>query len=151
MGISAYKKKLWEEIEEYMKMDVTPKTTAAVMGMLDCYRHLDDTHSTTHLSHEDITEWVRGMDNEDGAHGAYWAMDQTTSVGKSMGIVFEHIDTYDWWVTMNIMRSDYYHVAVKFGVDRPEFYAGLAKAFLFDKDAKSPKCKLAAYYHNILV
>lgn len=34
-------------------------------------------------------------------------------------------------------------------VGAPEFYACMAKAFLFDKDAKSPNAKMAAYYFGI--
>ena len=50
---------------------------------------------------------------------------------------------------MNMMYSDYYGVAAKYGLDRPEFYADLAKAFLDDKDAGGPEQKIAAYYHGI--
>ena len=52
---------------------------------------------------------------------------------------------------LNMMFSDYYGVAMKYGVGVPEFFGDLAKAFLFDKDSPSPKEKLAAYYHNIFV
>ncbi len=51
---------------------------------------------------------------------------------------------------MNMMYSDYYSVGVKYGVDRPEFYADLAKAFLFDKDSPAPAEKLAEYYHEVV-
>lgn len=37
-----------------------------------------------------------------------------------------------------------------YGVDRPEFYADLAKAFLFDKDGPAPSEKLAEYYHEVV-
>lgn len=30
-----------------------------------------------------------------------------------------------------------------------EFYADMAKAFLFDRDAGGPRVKMAAYYHGI--
>lgn len=50
---------------------------------------------------------------------------------------------------MNMMYSDYCSVAAKYGVNKPEFFADMAKAFLFDKDAKGPKEKLSAYYHGI--
>lgn len=36
------------------------------------------------------------------------------------------------------------------GVNTVEFYADLAKAFLFDKDAKGPEKKIAAYYNCIV-
>ena len=51
---------------------------------------------------------------------------------------------------MNMMYSDYYSVGVKYGVDRTEFYADLAKAFLFDKDGPAPSEKLAEYYHEVV-
>lgn len=34
-------------------------------------------------------------------------------------------------------------------LDRPDFYAKLAQAFLMDKDAGGPQRKIAAYYHCI--
>ena len=40
-------------------------------------------------------------------------------------------------------------VAIDYKVDVPDFYANLAEAFLFDKDAGSPKQKLGAYYSCI--
>lgn len=52
-------------------------------------------------------------------------------------------------MTMNMMYSDYYPVAVEFGLNRPEFYAALAKAFLLDKDGPGPEQKLMAYYEHI--
>lgn len=57
---------------------------------------------------------------------------------------------YSWNVAMNMMYSDYCTVANKYNVGTPEFYACMAKAFLFDKDAKSPNAKMAAYYFGIV-
>ena len=51
---------------------------------------------------------------------------------------------------MNVMYSDYYGVAAKYGLDRPEFYADLAKAFLMDKDAGGPEEKMAGYYYGVV-
>ncbi len=42
-----------------------------------------------------------------------------------------------------------HNVAIDYKVDVPDFYANLAEAFLFDKDAGSPKQKLGAYYSCI--
>ena len=52
--------------------------------------------------------------------------------------------------TMNMMYSDYYNTAMKFGVCTPEFFGELAKEFLFDMDGPAPKEKLAAYYRGIV-
>ena len=51
---------------------------------------------------------------------------------------------------MNMIYSDYSAVAYKYGVDTADFYADMAKAFLFDPDGGEPEEKLAAYYHNIV-
>ena len=48
------------------------------------------------------------------------------------------------------MMAKKYPVGVKYGVDRAEFYADLAKAFLFDKDGPAPSEKLAEYYHKVV-
>ena len=102
------------------------------------------------LTPEMATMWVDHMENADGTTGQHWAIADTTAVANSMGIMFDHIDEMDWWVALNAMYSDYYDVAVANGVDTPTFYAGLAKAFLFDKDAKPPKEKLHCYYEYIV-
>ena len=41
-------------------------------------------------------------------------------------------------------------VGKKYGLPAPEFYAELAKSFLFDKNAKSHESKIAAYYNYIV-
>ncbi len=46
-----------------------------------------------------------------------------------------------------MIHSDYYEVAKRLNVDRPEFYAHMAKAFLMDKDAGEGK--LAKYIKYI--
>lgn len=37
-----------------------------------------------------------------------------------------------------------------YGVNNAEFFADMARAFLFDKDAEGPGEKLAAYYHSVV-
>ena len=98
-------------------------------------------------------DWVAHLitENPDGTKikGAHWTIDQTTAVAKQKGIVWEHIEPYHFWVTMNMMYSDYLKVATKHNVTTPDFYADLSKAFLFDVDAVDPKTKLMEYYHHI--
>ena len=60
------------------------------------------------------------------------------------------MENWCWWITMNMIYSDYSAVAYKYGVDTADFYADMAKAFLFDPDGGEPEEKLAAYYHNIV-
>ena len=48
-------------------------------------------------------------------------------------------DKWEFFVAINMKYSDCYEVAKKFSVDKPEFYALMAKAFLTDKDARPHK------------
>lgn len=115
----------------------------------------DPYHKKDEKVHEDLTQeelkmWAEGMENEDGTSGAHWTMEQTSAVAKQHGIVFDHVTDMEWCVIMNAMYSDYCKTAKKYNVDKPDFYADLAKDFLFDKDSVHPKQKVAAYYHTIV-
>ena len=90
------------------------------------------------------------MVNEDGTTGPHWGVDQTAAVAESMGMTWEKVSRPCWWITMNMMYSDYSGVAEKYGVSIAEFYADMARAFLMDKDGPGAKKKLAAYYHGIV-
>lgn len=89
-------------------------------------------------------QWISEMVNSDGSKGAHWSIEDTEAARKNRGI--NDCDPEDFWVTMNMMYSDYFPVAKKFGVDKPELYAEMAKAFLCDKDSKQGREKLEAYY-----
>lgn len=102
------------------------------------------------LSDEDVKHWAESMQNEDGTSGAHWTVEQTTAVAKQHGIVFDHMTEKEWNLAMNMMYSDYCKTAKKYSVDKADFYADLAKDFLFDKDSVHPKEKLAAYYEGIV-
>ena len=101
------------------------------------------------FTEEDAKAWTARMKNADGSTGPHWTMEQTTAVAESMGIQAPVVPRWAWGVTINMMYSDYYNVAVEFGLNRPEFYAALAKAFLLDKDGPGPEQKLMAYYEHI--
>ena len=98
---------------------------------------------------ETATRWAERMQNADGTTGPHWTMDQTSAVADASGIPHD-IPRWAWGVAMNMMYSDYYDVARKFGVNAPEFYAELARAFLMDKDGPGPEEKLCAYYRCIV-
>lgn len=147
MDYSEYRKKLEGAIHEYMNMPASERTANAICAMMGLCDRLDEKHRA--LTHEDIVAWNRKMLNEDGSVGGHWTVEQTTAVAISIGVEFTHISAMCWNVTMNMMYSDYFDVAQKYGVAVPEFFADMAKAFLFDKDAPSPREKLSAYYFNI--
>lgn len=90
-------------------------------------------------------EWSKKMKNADGSTGAHWTKEQVKPYMQQVGYQGEEIE---FWVIMNAMYSDYCKVAKKYGVDRPEYYAEIAKAWLDDKDAIPDKA--AAYYECIV-
>lgn len=103
---------------------------------------------------KEAENWVKHLVTRlpDGStvKGGHWTIDQTNSVAKQKGIVWEHIQPYHFWVTMNMIYSDYLIVASKHGVDTVDFYYDLTRAFLFDVDSVAPGDKLCYYYHYIV-
>lgn len=105
-----------------------------------------DGYDMMELTQRDITEWLDGMENEDGTHGAHWNMEKSEQIRKQRNI---ECDPVDFNIAMNIMYSDYCKVAQKMSVNNVDFYAHMAKAFLDDKDSRAED-KLAAYYYAIV-
>lgn len=151
--IEAYKERICRELEAYMEEPITQYTIKTVCNLTECLRHVKEYEACLDkgesLSTEDAEAWNAHMVNEDGTLGGKWTVDETTAAAATAGVTWEHITPICWNVTMNMMYSDYCKVAEKYGVNRPEFYAGMAKAFLFDRDGGKPKRKLAAYYWHI--
>ena len=54
---------------------------------------------------------------------------------------------WEFYVALNAMYSDHCETAKRMNLDKPEFYAHLAKDFLMDEDAKPHK--LRRYMENI--
>ena len=150
-----YMEKLYHKLHEAMEKPVTLGSAEEVglyaktirrLEKLDCR---EDQPEAAEFDRETAMQWAERMKNADGSTGPHWTMEQTTAIADSMGIPEHEIPRWAWGVTMNMMYSDYYPVAVEFGLNRPEFYAALAKAFLLDKDGPGPERKLMEYYENI--
>lgn len=94
-------------------------------------------------------EWANNMENDDGTRGPHWTLDQAKQVMAQKEIGGSPIA---WWITLNMMYSDYCKVAKKFGVNTVDFYTAMAEAFLNDKDAVGGGGaeKLAAYYNAVV-
>lgn len=110
------------------------------MGYASGSEYTDD-----EFSHEEAMAWVNGMKNADGSTGPHWSMEQAEQIMREQKI---QLDELEFFVTLNMMYSDYCKVAKKLGVSTTEFYACMAKAFLEDKDAVSDK--LSRYYEYIV-
>lgn len=162
-GIETLSKELEESIEDF-KANKTWTIAKGIRDLTDGILGLYQLCDVMDASPEDYDEevftmveaekWVKNMltEMEDGSRikGEHWTLDQTTLVARQKGIVWEHITPYCFWVTMNMIYSDYSEVAKKHGVDEIDFYVDMAKAFLFDIDSVPPRKKLTEYYHHIV-
>lgn len=104
-----------------------------------------------YFTKHDVDSWKRGMINEDGSRGEHFTKDQVMQYAKQVGVKLDECSEIAFCLAMNMMYSDYCLVAKKFGFDRPEAYAELAKAFLDDKDFDGdPEEKLYLYFKCIV-
>lgn len=102
------------------------------------------------MSHKDIEKWKKHMKNQDGTMGEHFKKEQVMQAARQIGVNPEEYGEHIFPLVMNMMYSDYCAVAKKFGLDRPDFYAELAKAFLNDKDfSGDPEEKVFLYYQCI--
>lgn len=153
--MQAYKDKLHAALREIAKCPVSMRTVEQAAAVTDLLCRLDkledhDEPETVEFDRTTAMQWAAAMRNADGTTGPHWSMDQTSAIADGMGVQETDIPRWAWGVTMNMMYSDYYHVAVEFGLNRPEFYAALAKAFLLDKDGPGPERKLMEYYEHVV-
>jgi len=152
MDKSKYIQRLHDEIAVLMEQKVTLGRAEEITIYADAIcalGKLQDKHGhdgAMEFTEDDARRWAEHMENDDGTTGPHWTLEQTTAVANSIGV---HVDPWIWYAALNMMYSDYCKVAKKYNLDRPEFYADLAKSFLFDKDAPDAKEKIAAYYHCI--
>lgn len=148
-----YIEKLRDELNSVLERPVTLGRAEEAAKYAEAIQALEAMHGhykgCDRLSVDDAIKWTQHMENADGTTGPHWTMEQTSAVADASGIPHD-ISRWAWGVTMNMMYSDYYDVARKFGVNVPEFYAELARAFLTDKDGPGPEEKLCAYYRCIV-
>lgn len=155
MNLYDYRDKLYCALEEVTSCQISMRTIEQATAIIELLCQLDTLDSGEHksacdgLSKDEAKRWAARMENADGTTGAHWTMEQTNAVAEERGVSPDDVSRWAWGVTMNMMYSDYYAVAAEFGVDRPEFYAALAQAFLMDKDAPAPEEKLCEYYKHI--
>lgn len=113
--------------------------------------HTKDYGEPEMFSRRDIETWKSIMHNEDGTRGEHFRPEQVRMACQQTGIDYEEFGEHIFSLAMNMMYSDYCKVAKKYGIDHPEFYADLAKAFLRDKDFDGkPEEKLYLYYKTIV-
>ena len=149
--IKAYKAKLCEALEACMAEPVSSRSVGSCTMLMDALCKADkitmESEAST-FTEDDARRWTEHMENDDGSKGPHWTLEQTTAVAGSVGV--HSVAPWVWYAAMNMMYSDYWESATRYGVDRPEYYADLAKEFLFDKDAGGPEAKIAGYYHGVV-
>lgn len=97
------------------------------------------------LSDEDAVMWTERMKNSDGSTGPHFSREQARQMMQQKKL---DADPTKFWVTLNMIYSDFCGAAKKLGVNTPDFYAAMADAWLNDKDAVENK--LAAYYRHVV-
>lgn len=97
-------------------------------------------HVDQEFTEADAREWVSHMDPP-----GKWTMDQTTTVMEQMGY---HFRPCVFYAVMNMLWSDYGKTIEKHGLDRPAFWAELAKDFIDDKDSED--MKVGRYWRDIV-
>ena len=128
-----------DQIENPSMHDMKHRPEKAMRG------HASSKMMSMPMAYETAMEWMDELENADGSRGAHWTMAQTKEVQEKKGI---HLDPVEFFAAMNMMYSDYCKIAKRYNVNTPDFYAGMAKAFLEDKDAVPDK--LAKYYECIV-
>lgn len=148
--VKAYKAKLCEALEACMAEPVSSRSVGSCTMLMDALCKADkitmEPEAST-FTEAEAKRWTEHMENDDGSKGPHWTLEQATAVANSIGV---HVDPWIWFAALNMEYSDNFEVAQKYGLDRPEYYADLAKAFLFDEDGGGPKAKIAGYYHGIV-
>lgn len=146
-----YKRKLHERLHKLIDEPMTLghiEEAGMIAGLL-CSLDAMQEGNADGLSDAEARAWVAAMENEDGTTGEHWTVDETSAAARSIGVDLSEVGTAVWYAAMNMVYSDYYGVVREYGMDRPDFYAKLARAFLMDKDAGGPKRKISAYYRCI--
>lgn len=95
-----------------------------------------------HFNEECALKAVSKMENEDGSRGEHWSLEETASIANQYGINLkgEKYNKYDWYVALNMIRSDYYRAVVTMtSSDHIKYFVELAKAWLNDKDIEEGK------------
>lgn len=95
-----------------------------------------------HFNEECAQKAVKKMENEDGTKGPRWTIDEAEHVAQQYGVNLknEKFNKYDWFVALNMIRSDFYRAVVNMtGTDNVKYFVELTKAWLNDKDIEEGK------------
>ena len=109
--------------------------------------HRDDQDDEQGMDKQKAMEWVEAMEDGSGVKGGKYTWHQAQQYAMNNGITGQQ-RVIEFYAAMNAMYSDFHEAGRKFGVDKPEFYACLAKLFIEDPDAVDNKVE--EYYKHIV-
>lgn len=95
-----------------------------------------------HFNEECAMKAVKKMENEDGSKGPRWSVEEAERLAQQYGVNTkgEKFNKYDWFVALNMIRSDFYRAVVNMtGSDNSKHFVELTKAWLNDKDIEEGK------------
>lgn len=103
------------------------------------------------LTREKAEKWVKSMYGDDPkTRGEMWSYQDAKKLAEERGLPTEGQEMIDFYVVLNMCYTDYCKVAKEHGVDTEDYYADLAEAWLYDRDAKPPTEKLMAYHKYVI-
>jgi hypothetical protein len=103
------------------------------------------------LTKEKAEKWVRSMRGDDPkSRGEMWSYEDAKKLAEERILPTEGQEMIDFYVVLNMVYTDYCKVAKEHGVDTEDYYADLAEAWLYDRDAKPPTEKLMAYHKYVI-
>lgn len=107
----------------------------------------EDCEGVEEITMEQAQTWVDHMDNADTSrpHGGRWTYSDAAELGHKLGVPDGQMIAF--YAVLNMIWSDYGPVISAAGINTPDFYGKMARAFIDDKDAKDHK--VARYMHAI--
>lgn len=150
--MQAYKDKLHAALREIAECPVSMRTVeqaAAVTDLLCRLDKLEDHDEPEQIDEQTAMEWTARMKNADESFGPHWTLAQTEAFAQGAGVAGRY-DKWTWYAALNKEYSDGIKTAIKYGINRPEYFIDRAIEFLDDKDGPEPEEKLAAYYKYVV-
>ena len=152
--IAAYKSKLHEALKKEMAEPISCKSVSNCTMLMEAICAADKLSEepsayARHFDRETAMRWTEKMENADDTVGPHWSLAQTEAYAQDAGVAGRY-DKWVWFAAMNKEYSDGIKTAIKYGINRPEYFIDRAIEFLDDKDGPKPEEKLALYYKYIV-
>ncbi len=87
---------------------------------------------------KDLVKDLAVTDDSGRETGEKWTMEEAKGMGDKVGIDFDKVSKCEFYLVLNMIYSDYFKLAHKYGL--PEvFYGEMAKAWFDDEDGAGDK------------